>query len=404
MSVIRWLRNLFLNGLVIVMNLFIKRDGKIILCGSWVGEKFSDNSRYLFQYLATQDKYKKVIWVSDNESLIEELVNLGYEAYKSNTFLGYYYHLKSGVHIICNSRYRTTNYNGDINTNLSMGARRIQLWHGIPLKKFDGLIEEKNQKNTKNSYLKRIKNSKIWRHYIGSPGGWDDYEVVASSPLIKNIFIKAFNLTEEKIIISSYPRNCKLLRPLIFEQKVIDKVKKSKLTILYLPTFREDGRSVDHPLEDKQIQEYLISENLTWVEKKHSASKNKEGSNRLTSNLDYLYLDKNFDINVILPYVDVLITDYSSVSFDFIFFDKPVQYFVPDFEYYKFEDRGFALNFDDYSAGWISNTTKELLENLKNQIENPRSIKIRDKISEVKRWTYQNKEANYEDIALDLGL
>lgn len=147
-------------------------------------------------------------------------------------------------------------------------------------------------------------------------------------------------MTEEKIIISSYPRNCKLLRPLIFEQKVIDKVKKSKLTILYLPTFREDGRSVDHPLEDKQIQEYLISENLTWVEKKHSASKNKEGSNRLTSNLDYLYLDKNFDINVILPYVDVLITDYSSVSFDFIFFDKPVQYFVPDFEYYKFEDRG----------------------------------------------------------------
>lgn len=59
--------------------------------------------------------------MSDNESLIEELVNLGYEAYKYNTFLGYYYHLKSGVHIICNSRYRTTNYNGDINTNLSMG-------------------------------------------------------------------------------------------------------------------------------------------------------------------------------------------------------------------------------------------------------------------------------------------
>ena len=46
-----YIRNIFCNIITIFFNLFIKRDKKIWLFGAWMGDTFSDNPRFLFQFL-----------------------------------------------------------------------------------------------------------------------------------------------------------------------------------------------------------------------------------------------------------------------------------------------------------------------------------------------------------------
>ncbi len=58
------------NLFTLIVNLFIWRNKKVILFGSWMGDKFTDNPRFMFQYLhAHRDEYdiKKLVWVTRNE-------------------------------------------------------------------------------------------------------------------------------------------------------------------------------------------------------------------------------------------------------------------------------------------------------------------------------------------------
>ena len=70
------------------------------------------------------------------------------------------------------------------------------------------------------------------------------------------------------------------------------------------------------------------------------------------------------DINDLLMITDVLITDYSSVIFDYALLDKPVVYFTYDLELYE-NDRGLYYDFKDYVYGSVSKNSKELVKAIK---------------------------------------
>ena len=73
---------------VLFIGIFIRRDKKVMLFGSWMSERYADNSRFLYEYLSlNKEKYKlkRVIWVSNNEEIVHELQNKGFEVYKINS-------------------------------------------------------------------------------------------------------------------------------------------------------------------------------------------------------------------------------------------------------------------------------------------------------------------------------
>ena len=70
------------------------------------------------------------------------------------------------------------------------------------------------------------------------------------------------------------------------------------------------------------------------------------------------------DINDLLMITDVLITDYSSVIFDYALLNKPVVYFTYDLELYE-NDRGLYYEFKDYVYGSVSKNSKELVKAIK---------------------------------------
>ena len=92
------------NLYTIFKNFGIRRDKNVVLIGAWMGLKFADNSRFLFQYLSENVNslnLKKVIWITRNPEVKKTLDNMGYESFIVGSEESNYWHLKAGIHIVC---------------------------------------------------------------------------------------------------------------------------------------------------------------------------------------------------------------------------------------------------------------------------------------------------------------
>jgi CDP-glycerol glycerophosphotransferase len=83
---------------------------------------------------------------------------------------------------------------------------------------------------------------------------------------------------------------------------------------------------------------------------------------------DLIYLNKedNLAVNIqeLLLVIDVLISDYSSILFDYVLLDKPSICFAYDYEYYRDIDSGLYYEIDDYSTGRVTSSFEETCEEL----------------------------------------
>ena len=73
------------NILLAIQSLSWHKDSTVVLMGSWFGEKFADNSRFLFQYLSNNKErlgLTHIVWVSKSKLIVNDLNTMGYEAYE----------------------------------------------------------------------------------------------------------------------------------------------------------------------------------------------------------------------------------------------------------------------------------------------------------------------------------
>lgn len=351
----------FIENLIMkIRSLFWKRDCRIILIGSWFGQRFADNSRYLFQYL-NENKNKlnleKIVWVTRSEKVLSTLSQMGYEVYLMDSKESIYFHKKAGIHIVCNS----SSGNGDILGHYSYGAKKINLWHGVGIKAV-GYASNASKKTNKFFLYKLFEilyaKSFLFRSLI-SKGGWSNCFYLATSPFSKQSLIKSFLLKNEFIIQSNYPRNCNCITKTVEEKKIVVHMKSFKKTILFLPTFRDKKSSYNPGCVSEALKKYCEKNNYLLIQKLHQADRHLIK----TESKNILSLNAEFDINVILPHIDVLITDFSSVAFDAMFFFKPVVYFVPDIKEYMMSDNGFLDDPFNFMIGeWVYQS--EMLENV----------------------------------------
>lgn len=387
-----------------ILSILVHRDKRIVLFGAWMGDKFADNSRYLFQYLhVNKDKYnlKKVIWVTRNKEVKEQLSNVGYEVYMVNSLLGIYYHLKSKTHIICNFKGNTTKYKGDINGLLSLGANKIQLWHGIPIKGV-GKTSTNNLKilssqNLKSKIIQYLISNKIFNRYLYSAGGWDRYKLVTTGKEASIRCLDIIGLPSVKAIECGYPRNCEVIELFNDESNIIESVLKNKFSILYLPTFRDVNSDYVHPLESKELIKFIEDNDIVWIEKAHSVDNNYEKQKSLSNN--YISLKSNFDINVLLPHINLLLSDYSSVIYDVLYWDKPIILYIPDYEIYKNNDRGFVVDLFTEVPGRKVEHLEDLVLEINNVVND--SFFTNEIIEDYRKQfklIYDDKKTSYENI------
>ncbi len=225
-------------------------------------------------------------------------------------------------------------------------AKTVQLWHGIPLKAI-GFPEINSTVNM---------NPEKAKHLAFAYSGYDT--VVSTSPFFtERAFAKAFKA--EEFVESGYPRNDVLMRrPTKYDMINTDRdlygelVKFRKLggkTVFFMPTFRDTGGG---PFEDGAIDlmrmsEFCRKKNLMFVCKFHPYLT----LNKVSLPENIRLVDSKSDVYPLLPLCDVLLTDYSSVYFDFLLVDKPIVFYPYDYKKYISKNRELLFDYDSMTPG-----------------------------------------------------
>lgn len=193
-----------------------------------------------------------------------------------------------------------------------------------------------------------------------------DYDLVCvSSEYVREIYANTFQIDRDKVKALGVPRTDRF-----FDRQYLASVKESvfekmpelagKQLILYAPTFRSEtsGRVYIPPIDYAGIDKALRDDQL-FIVCPHPLMPPYEGK----WNYDRIRLVTDISTNDMMIAADLMITDYSSVIFDFSLLDKPIVFFCYDQDRY---DRDFYLDYEKDLPGEKIKTIEELKDYLRN--------------------------------------
>lgn len=321
---------------------YMVRDKNIWVFGSF--GLYNDNSRYLYEYVGLEGG-GRCIWISRNRRSVEIAVANGCEAYYAWSLKGIYYCLKAKVYVY-------SAYVSDINFFTSKNAILVNLWHGIPLKKIEFDI------NTK-PLVDLFKNATSLNKFIRPALHVKPCLLLSPSKYVADYSFKsAFRVDDDRIIIHSYPRviylkKCEPISELRFNNKFV---------FLYAPTWRDNGENIllNAKVNLKELDLFLEENDSVMIFKFHPNTKidfslSEIKNIRICDNLE--------DPCRVMKSADCLITDYSSIYFDYLFLNRPIIFFSFDKEQYL-ENREMYFNYDDVTPGEHCNSFSDLLGKL----------------------------------------
>ncbi len=243
------------------------------------------------------------------------------------------------------------------------GARFIQTWHGTPLKKLALDMESVSMADADD--INRYK-----KDFYRDTRAWD--YLISQNHFSTEVFRRAFAF-DKKMLEIGYPRNDILFRrnnPAdILNLKRKMGLPTDRKILLYAPTWRDNeyyangsykfNRAMDFDLLREKLGDeyvcivkyhYLVRENIDW-----------------SAYRGFVYkFDMCEDIAELYLVADMLITDYSSVMFDYSILNRPMLFFAYDLEEYKDNLRGFYFDFKAEAPGPVIRTTQELIDSIRN--------------------------------------
>ena len=198
-----------------------------------------------------------------------------------------------------------------------------------------------------------------------------DYATVSSEEVRKH-YAEAFNMDIEKVIPVGVPR-----ADFFFNEKMIKDTKdkvydlypglKNKKVILYAPTFRGHGKkrkNFNIEFDFNTIARNISNEYVIALKLHPSV----EISNiRIDNDIKdkVINISEYSNANDILILTDLLITDYSSIIFDYSLLEKPMIFFAYDLDEYRY-DRDFYYKYEEFVPGPIAKTNKEIINLINN--------------------------------------
>ncbi|WEE36919.1 CDP-glycerol glycerophosphotransferase family protein [Lactiplantibacillus paraplantarum] len=349
-----FLKNLLINSVfkgISVVNQVVPKDDNQILLYSDLG--FRDNIKYLYDYLIEQgynQKYKIVCAVKDYEKLDNDVP-------KNVEFVS----PVKGV-----LKYLTSNHVfycfGRLPINTARNQRVIQMWHGTSFKGF--------AQNMKKSAAHA---DKFYTY------------VYASSEYFRPIVEKKFNCSPDHIAICGHPRT-----DVMYQTKPDYDLGDFKKVIMWMPTFRQSKTlgmtdvvqaSILPFLKDSELgkfDDFLRSQDVEVIVKLHpmqdvTAVKLTNFTNlRLLSNAKFD--ETGWDLYKLLSCSDALITDYSSVFYDYLLLNRPIGFTEDDVDEYS-QKRGFAVDPKKFRPGTHMKSLDDLKQFIMDTVQNQDQFK-----------------------------
>lgn len=365
-DVVSFVTNLIVIGIEPIVKLVPRDKGKWVFGAM---QTFKDNPKYLFYWTNENHPEIRSIWMAHDRNDVVYLRRQGFEAYHRLSLAGLYHALTSKVYV-------ADHHIGNINRFLAGGAFFVNLWHGSSVKrvrwqapeKFIRRYHLKNAEEMRTSFFFKVMEYHILFRKI-------DLCLAPSERQAKDFFAPMMDIPLDKCIVGVYPRNWLLIegknaasefiakyepvetRCFVEELARFDKV------YIYMPTWRENNLDfmAQTGIDWKQLNDVMEKRNELFVLKFHPFTKLDVGAMEQYRNIR-IYPTES-DIYTVLPFIDCLITDYSSIYTDFLTMNKEIMLFVFDYEEYIRGSYDLA-EYDKYYVGKKVYDFKQLLSTI----------------------------------------
>lgn len=322
--------------------LFVKTNDNLILFISFGGKKFDDSPRMIYEGMIKDKRFDEydLVWAFQNTN--DFVIPRG-RIIKTDSFKYYLTALKAKCWIT----------NSTVERGLSFKGKNtiyFNTWHGTPIKKMGNDISKDNK-----SFGKKVK--------------WNVDLMTSQSKYEADIFSRVFNINRDKFIICGLPRNDDLSdRTIETKENMMRKIglPLNKKVILYAPTFREYERDerfncvINIPIDFKNWQKILGDEYIVLLRAHYEVSQILNG----IVNNGFVYDVSNYRVlNELMLASDILISDYSSIFFDYSILDRPMFHYTYDYEEYS-NNRGLYFDIREELLG-SSENEEELLNLIK---------------------------------------
>lgn len=314
-----------------------------ILLSSFHGKQCADNPGAIARELRRRGDARPQVWAVSDWSVP---VPPGATAVLAGT-REYYLALARSGHVIINDHLQ-------LPYRKRPGQRHVQTWHGTPLKHIGYDIGEP----------KFASGRRYFEYMASDVAQWD--LLISPNPFSTPIMRDAFRFAGE-ICETGYPRNDALIAGRADEAGRIRRrlgLPDGKRVAMYVPTWRDnqhdaDGRYLlDFRLDLAAASERLGADYVLLIRGHHLMAGGFTAGVAPGFAMD---VTRYPDISDLLVVTDVLITDYSSVMFDFAPVGRPMIFFTYDLEQYRDHLRGFYFDFESQAPGPLVTTSDQVI-------------------------------------------
>ena len=325
-----------------------------VLFEAWKGRQFSDSPRAVYEELAARDGDRRLVWAVDSYGVevpdgVEVVLRRSAEYYRT---------LGTAAAIVSNDSLDKTFVKRP-------GQVYVQTWHGTPLKKIAHDIS-----------VARFSNRSYLAEFARDVEAWD--LLVSPNEFCSDVLPKAFRYTGD-VLDAGYPRNDVFHHDAERERRAAAArarlgLDDGRTVVLYAPTWRETKYDAagsylfDMRLDLEHLNADLADDAVVLVRGHQLVADS-------LSNLPFPRFVRNAshypDIQDLYLVADVLVTDYSSVMFDFANTGRPMLFFAYDLEQYRDELRGFYFDYLAEVPGPVVTDAAEVTERLKALVADP---------------------------------
>ena len=346
-----------LSGVLGILSLLIKTDNKLILFNSFGGKKYDDSPKAIYEKMRKDKRFAgfKFVWAFHEP---HKYRLKGAKVIKTDTPEYFLTALKARCWIT----------NSGIERGLKFKGRRtfyLNTWHGTPIKKMGADIDESNRS-------------------FGTKGGAQVDIMCSQGNFETAVFSRVFNIPKKRFLECGLPRNDRLANYTTQDKERLRKklgLPEGKTIILYAPTFREYERDDEKncvlvpPMDLKKWKDELGDKYCLLFRAHYEVAKIMDiEEDGFTFNMtEYASLED------LMIAADILISDYSSIFFDFSIMDKPMLHFSYDYEKYS-ENRGMYFDIREKISG--ADNEDELIriiKNIDNNVEKNKTKHFKDK-------------------------
>lgn len=370
-------------------------------------KNYMDNTKYLYEYILKNHPEIKPIWLTRSKEVRKNLKEAKMPVYIMNSPLGIWTMIRASVAF--SDHFKMSDY--DCRYGFNANTKFVNIFHGfgpkgmkpindnIPNTKISGVklssdILCNNNDNLFDKIIKLIKYPfiapfrELFEEYFG---------IVCPSSIFIQFFANPWHTKPDAHIMAGYPRN---------QQNINKDSIYNKKKLLYAPTYRWNKNNEETLIENfleaiPLINKFLNENDMYFSIRLHPHTWRNYRDKILNIIKDHprFSIDDNKELYNRLNEYFILITDYSSLGWEFLLTGNPVIYLAPDINTYPEEECPFDMNYKEICAGKITTNWNETFDEIQKLYYEPDyNLELRHKIKEQFYPAKYNDSKNSERI------